>query len=261
MLQPLELDRTLVAETDAQIREIETKISKLEEQVAALKGSISVLHAAKEPAQQRLDSYKYPVLSLANEIITDIFLHILPTYPEPPPLLGPLSPTILTHICRQWREIALTTPLLWRAIDLRTPRLSVKAAASLAPLWLKRSGCLPLSIRATDAGGFSSVLLYLIPHRVRLEQLDLKLRDVKGSAKVLDGPSPLLRTLNVSLSEGGLSPPLLLPNHNLPRLCTVGLFEDQSSPSFSPLVTIDLPYVEFGPCELHLRFTADTEFG
>ncbi|KAJ7641164.1 hypothetical protein FB45DRAFT_712335, partial [Roridomyces roridus] len=57
-----------------------------------------------------------PVLTLPNEITSEIFVHFLPPYPVCPPMTGLDSPTSLTHICRQWREIALATPKLWRAI-------------------------------------------------------------------------------------------------------------------------------------------------
>ncbi|KAK7052174.1 F-box domain-containing protein [Favolaschia claudopus] len=228
MQDSLELDRALVAETNARIREIEAEISKLqvEEQVTALKDSISVLHASKEPAQQRLDSYKYPVLTLPNELIAEFFLHFLPTYPEPPLLFGELSPTTLTHTCRQWQEIALTTPALWRAIDLRGS--TVETAAGLAPLWLERSGRLPLSIRAADSvfKDFLSVYRFFIPHRARWEHLDLRLDDPKH-LDVLDGPLPLLLTLSVYLRRGFVNPLLL---QTLPLLRTV-ILDDSGRPS------------------------------
>ncbi|KAK7052166.1 F-box domain-containing protein [Favolaschia claudopus] len=211
MLQSLELDRVFVAERDAQIREIEAEISKLqvEEQVAALKDSIPVLHTSKKLAQQRLDSYKYPVFTLPNEIVSVVFVHFLPTYPEPPRFFGPRSPFTLTHICRRWREIALTTPELWRAIHLG---FGGETAALLAPLWLERSGCLPLSIRVADSPAelldFQSIFGALIPHRARWEQLDLNLYNPKD-LEVLDGPLPLLRTLSVYLDDH-LRNPLLL---------------------------------------------------
>ncbi|KAJ7705931.1 hypothetical protein B0H14DRAFT_2415857, partial [Mycena olivaceomarginata] len=53
-----------------------------------------------------------PVLTLPNEIISEIFVQFLPVYPLSSPSTGPFSPTLLTQICRRWREIALTTPLL-----------------------------------------------------------------------------------------------------------------------------------------------------
>ncbi|KAJ7639452.1 hypothetical protein FB45DRAFT_725271, partial [Roridomyces roridus] len=78
---------------------------------------------------------------LPNEIVSEIFIQCLPPYPICPPFRGLSSPTCLTHICRKWRDIALTTPQLWRAIpfpasgDYKTPQA-----------WLERSGSCPLSI-------------------------------------------------------------------------------------------------------------------
>ncbi|KAJ7604215.1 hypothetical protein FB45DRAFT_1070678 [Roridomyces roridus] len=116
-----EAKRARMAEIDAQIHRLQTERG---------------LH------EQKLAEYAYPVLSLPNEIVSEILIQSLPSYPACPPLKGPSSPTSLTHICRQWRDIALATPQLWRAIPLRassddkTPRD-----------WLERSGSCPLSIK------------------------------------------------------------------------------------------------------------------
>ncbi|KAF7366413.1 F-box domain-containing protein [Mycena sanguinolenta] len=103
MLGHLEADRARVAELEARILDLEC--------------SIAELRAEKAIAQERLNSYKYQVLTLPDEIISEIFVHFLPSYPICPPLVGPLSPISLTHICRKWRARALATPVLWRAID------------------------------------------------------------------------------------------------------------------------------------------------
>ncbi|KAJ7641194.1 hypothetical protein FB45DRAFT_1021963 [Roridomyces roridus] len=92
----------------AHVVAIDTQIHELQER-------IRVLQTEREPCQQRLDAYRYPVLTLPNEITSGIFLHFIPPYPACPPLRGIASPTSLTHICRKWREIALTSPRLWRA--------------------------------------------------------------------------------------------------------------------------------------------------
>ncbi|KAJ7885080.1 hypothetical protein B0H14DRAFT_2217607, partial [Mycena olivaceomarginata] len=97
--------------------------------------------AEKFRAQERLDSYVYPVLTLPNEIVSEIFVHSLPVYPSPPPISGLLSPTRLSHICRRWRQVALTTPRLWRAISLPD-----SYSVDRLKVWLDLSGRLPLSI-------------------------------------------------------------------------------------------------------------------
>ncbi|KAJ6481847.1 hypothetical protein C8R45DRAFT_313381 [Mycena sanguinolenta] len=113
MRSDLEADRARVAE-------ITTCVAQMQAQVRDLKRSITELRAEQDIAQQRIDSFKYyPVLTLPNEIISEIFLHFLPAYPAYPPLFGTPSPTSLTQICRKWRGLALATPGLWRAIEFR----------------------------------------------------------------------------------------------------------------------------------------------
>ncbi|KAK7050512.1 F-box domain-containing protein [Favolaschia claudopus] len=261
MLQHLELDRALVAEMDAQIHEIEAEISKfqVEEQLTALKDSISVLHASKELAQQRLDSYQYPVLTLPNEIIAEIFLHFLPTYPEPPPFFGKLSPTTLTHICHQWRETALATPALWRAIriDHKTWKLSGEEAVSLSTARLKRSGSLPLSVRASDWYQGSPFAPSLALHRERWEHTKFSLKAASLSS-VLDGPMPLLRTLWFLLLGPVTLRPFTVQSDNVPLLRSVILADYGARIirlPWSQLTSLKLSPVTLTPCVSILRQT------
>jgi len=156
MLSALATDRARIADIDAKILDLER--------------AISALRIEKAPVQARLDSYKYPVLTLPNEIVSEIFIHFLPNYPLCPPLSGPLSPTLLIQICREWREIALTTPALWRAISI-----SENVAPSIRRLrvadMLRRSGSCPLSIRMDvldggddDEAQETEFLTAVIPH-------------------------------------------------------------------------------------------------
>ncbi|KAJ7655841.1 hypothetical protein DFH06DRAFT_1201010 [Mycena polygramma] len=131
MLSALEADRAHVAHIEAQI--------------LALEHSLLALRIEKALAQQRLDAYKYPVLTLPSEIVSETFTHFLPVYPLCPPLTGDLSPILLTHICRTWREIALATPTLWRAITLSLNDLPIEFLPLISDI-LRRSGCCPLSI-------------------------------------------------------------------------------------------------------------------
>ncbi|KAJ7871875.1 hypothetical protein B0H14DRAFT_2191835, partial [Mycena olivaceomarginata] len=88
-----------------------------------------------------------PVLTLPNEIVAEIFIRVLPVYPRCPPLTGILSPISLTHICRLWREIAISTPVLWRAVALEYDvEVSSQPQAHIIDLWLERSGSCLLSI-------------------------------------------------------------------------------------------------------------------
>ncbi|KAK6977971.1 hypothetical protein R3P38DRAFT_501512 [Favolaschia claudopus] len=226
MLDSLEADRALVANFDAQIFDLEAQIS-------ALRLTISELSAAKGPAEQRLKAFKYPVLTLPNEIITEIFLQYLPPYPDAPSLVGLHSPIHLTHICGQWREIALTTPILWRAVDLTrfggTP--SMEGAIRFAEMRWERSAPYPLSIHAYDydINHWFPIFAAAFPHRARWQHLELNAEltnDADMSLRnALEEPMPLLRTLKLSLLR--LHPPfselLTLRNEDVPLLHSVAL--------------------------------------
>ncbi|KAJ7641191.1 hypothetical protein FB45DRAFT_737567, partial [Roridomyces roridus] len=123
----------------ARVVVIDAKIHQLEQRIHALQTEL-------ESCQERLDTYKYPVLTLPNEIVSEIFMHFLPPYPTCPRLAGLGLPTSLTHICREWREIALATPKLWQAFC--TVYTANKAEQTrVMETWLDRSGSCPLSIQ------------------------------------------------------------------------------------------------------------------
>ncbi|KAJ6459530.1 hypothetical protein C8R45DRAFT_912960 [Mycena sanguinolenta] len=197
MLSSLAADRVRVAVLDAEILVLERGLSKLRLQRAQV--------------QDKLVSYKYPVLTLPNEIVAEIFIHFLPDYPHCPPLTGLESPLVLTQICREWRAIALETPALWQAMSL-VPDSSIKFEhqAHLCRLWLERSRSCPLSIVFNE---WSSSRLYasetppqalhiVIPHLARCETLVLSLSILPP----LDIPMPLLRRLELSLVGRGSDP-------------------------------------------------------
>ncbi|KAJ7817961.1 hypothetical protein B0H13DRAFT_2456420 [Mycena leptocephala] len=137
MLPGLEADRARVADLEAQI--------------SHLVHSLFAWRKEKMLAQKRLDSYKYPVLTLPNEIVSEIFIHFLPAYPEYPPLTGLLSPTLLTHICRKWQEIVLGTPALWSAISV------YKNIPSEKTMWLKFLQWWSLTVHAESTWTFTSL--------------------------------------------------------------------------------------------------------
>ncbi|KAK7051892.1 F-box domain-containing protein [Favolaschia claudopus] len=187
-LRYMEDDRALLAAKNAEILDLEAQISILRQKIA---GS----NLARKVVQERLQSYTYPVLSLPNEIVSEIFVHLLPIYPEPPPGTGRSSPLCLTHICRRWREIAISMPVLWRAIQLSGYNETSfdDAMVYLASLYGERSKLYPLSI---DLWYPESTLSALIPYSGRWEHLDLKFgsrdRDI-----TLENKFPMLRSLKL----------------------------------------------------------------
>ncbi|KAJ7837432.1 hypothetical protein B0H13DRAFT_2368138 [Mycena leptocephala] len=58
-----------------------------------------------------------PILTFPPEITVKIFLRCLPEKPPEPNPAEP--PMLLSAICRQWRDIALSTPLLWSSLKIK----------------------------------------------------------------------------------------------------------------------------------------------
>ncbi|KAJ7883061.1 hypothetical protein B0H13DRAFT_2667248 [Mycena leptocephala] len=181
------------------------RVADIEARILALEHSLAALHLA---------------VAKRNRIR---YLHTFPANLSPcPPVAGLLSPTVLTHICRKWRQIALTTPGLWRAISLShrgTPR---RPPADLTDV-LIRSGRCPLSIAMDEYDYHRSEYVFstVVTHRERWEYLKLYICSsdfpaIKGRLHLLRhvdltfdddppaimlGEAPLLRTAILSATE------------------------------------------------------------
>ncbi|KAJ7641161.1 hypothetical protein FB45DRAFT_353093 [Roridomyces roridus] len=178
-----EADRARVVAIDAEIHQLEQRLHALQTE--------------QESCQSRLDVYKYPVLTLPNEITSEIFIHFLPPYPLCTPMTGLNSPTSLTHICGKWREIALATPKLWRAISACYTYSEGERLARVAQTWLERSGSCPLSFQmgACHPQYWPEFLL----HRQRWQHVQLEL--ASEDVVLIKGPMPLLETLSLVVDD------------------------------------------------------------
>ncbi|KAF7344766.1 F-box domain-containing protein [Mycena venus] len=207
----LEADRARIAAIDAQILIFLEYSDRELESLSALQGEQAALH-------ERLASYKYPVLTLPNEIVSKFFANFLPIYPLCPPLTGTSSPTNLAHICRLWREIAVATPELWRAIGFSDEGVRSEHKIYLSNLWLSRSGTLPLSIDIDEHWvDTAKILPDFLPHCARWEYLQLH---IFSPLPHFLPQMPLLRQIDVML---GMTPPIFtLPDAPLLRTAIVG---------------------------------------
>jgi len=212
------------------------RIADIEAEIQKLKRTIRAFRTEQEVIQARLNLYKYPVATLPNEIVSEIFIHFLPVYPVCPKSQGILSPTVLTHISRKWREIALTTPTLWRALsfDWSSDDAS-EAQVRISEAWISRSGCCPLSIQMNDDISMGEVpeaklLEAILPHRARWEHMTL----VLSLSRLLEiaGPMPQLRELEIRIPHNARSIPFAL--QDVPRLRAVTLWDFTYPPGFLP---------------------------
>ncbi|KAJ7470980.1 hypothetical protein FB451DRAFT_1090586 [Mycena latifolia] len=191
-------DSTMSSRTEARAR-----ISELDAQISDLELALDDLWHKRRVIQEQLDSYIYPVLTLPNEILSEIFTHFLPVYPECPPLVGLLSPSTLGQVCRKWREIAVPTPSLWRAIGLDLDLEYHPNQLRLFETWLERSGVTPLSINLRDYEpglDISPVVTAVVGHAFHCEEM--KLHISLSDIQILSSQNlPTLRALTIDPSE------------------------------------------------------------
>ncbi|KAJ6565474.1 hypothetical protein DFH09DRAFT_1363723 [Mycena vulgaris] len=179
------------------------------------------LEQERDFLQSRLAAYTYPVLTLPTEIVSEIFIHFLPPYPKPASIIGRLSPLLLGQICREWREIALANPALWRAVGVYFRKKRLAQQLSVLETYLKRSGFSPLSIRLEGSPSSAAPLSQIMSsHWARCEHLTLDLLPRRAIPSIA-GPLPFLRSLTTLSS---FPDTMLFNTAPLLRRVTIGVY-------------------------------------
>ncbi|KAJ7094411.1 hypothetical protein C8R44DRAFT_890436 [Mycena epipterygia] len=153
----------------------------------------------------QLDSIIYPILTIPPEITTEIFVHCLPASRRLDVVNPEEAPLLLTHVCRDWREIAISTPALWTTLYIEADDRQAHFSA-IVKMWLTRTGQCPLSVRIN--GGLSRIDKFVAflktfrRHSPRMRSLELNI-DLKGFKKMDTHPLdlPLLEKLSIRLPE------------------------------------------------------------
>ncbi|KAJ3782428.1 hypothetical protein GGU10DRAFT_436633 [Lentinula aff. detonsa] len=133
------------------------ELSKVLSEIDRVQAALDDLLSQKQSIENYIDAHKSllsPVRRIPPETLAEIFIHCLPTDSLYAVRNLAEAPLIFTTICRDWRQIALNTPRLWRSLHFFLPsRLSddvfSRRMAGIT-LWLERSGSLPLSISFHD---------------------------------------------------------------------------------------------------------------
>ncbi|KAJ7485231.1 hypothetical protein B0H11DRAFT_2192777 [Mycena galericulata] len=115
----------------------------LRARIKQIQQQISALREEQKAAQLALDSVVYPVLTLPLEITSHIFVQYLDKEPKKPNSLEP--PLVLTHVCSEWRNIALNLPQLWSHLQLVFDDSRVPSRA-LVEAWMARIGSTQISM-------------------------------------------------------------------------------------------------------------------
>ncbi|KAJ7073858.1 hypothetical protein C8F01DRAFT_1360624 [Mycena amicta] len=235
---------------DAALELARTRLSEVEKEIQRFEAQLAILRNERTEIRQRLDEYTYPVLTLPNEITTEIFVHYLPPYPDHPPLIGLGSPTHLLGICRLWRSIALHSPALWRSMELGDERPGISEQhLEIVQNWLQRSGSTPLSLHLVlffsgspqDIPARHSLFQTVLAHRSRWEYFYFHAPAAQIS--LISGPSPRLVRMTLIQEENVNTISL----HNTPLLRSVSLWNVgyPSSLSWDQLTSLSLRNTTF----------------
>ncbi|KAF8195629.1 hypothetical protein K438DRAFT_1826258, partial [Mycena galopus ATCC 62051] len=95
-----------LARIDAQIKEVENTLDQLKTQRASLRQPIDAHRALISPIRR-----------IPQDVLIEIFLSCLPS--EHNAIIDPAeAPLVLGRICRYWKSIAYSTPMLWSSLHI-----------------------------------------------------------------------------------------------------------------------------------------------
>jgi F-box-like len=145
-----------------------------------------------------------PVRFLPPELLGEIFRYCLPQdYDE----LGAHKAVMLpSHVCKRWRDVALSTPALWTNIVLHVTDKTLESQTALVTDWVSRSGNLPLSFTLEGRENVLPILAVLYHHCARWQYINLSVPlETLQCLEAANGRLQRLETLEIN--RYGDSPP------------------------------------------------------
>ncbi|KAJ6539723.1 hypothetical protein B0H19DRAFT_1382339 [Mycena capillaripes] len=196
---------------DSGVAALRVEISDLTLAISRQKQILDDMQSRLRILQIQLVSITHPVLSLPPEITSEIFIHCLPAEREWDVVNTEEAPLLLTHICKAWRDIAISTPALWTTFEVvDAPCLS--HFSEIADTWIKRARECPLflSIMLNSAFYHNSSLADVFQRhsrKIRSLELDTFAKDLSGVDSRLH-EFTLLRELMIWVLDGDIEHPL-----------------------------------------------------
>lgn len=135
----------------------EKRLADIGKKVCELEEHLRELNQQRDALEDKVTGYQgmfSPARRLLPEVLQEIFIHCLPT-DRNPAMSATEAPLLLGRVCRQWRDVAYSTPTLWSGIHISIPfnspfvrmhTCSHAVRAKAVNAWLLRSGVCPLSI-------------------------------------------------------------------------------------------------------------------
>ncbi|KAJ7102676.1 hypothetical protein C8R43DRAFT_1047665 [Mycena crocata] len=237
---------------------IRRRLSDLDAKILELRSQQKMIMDALEHDRRALrrelhSTSEFPVLTLPVEITTEIFTQSIQLKSHDDPrrytyetlaILQTSEHLILMRVCREWRDIVLSTPTLWTKLDLRFDNIPIDQLPEVDGFierWLSRAADCPLSLffragREIDfrwEGPFSlnrlCGVIHAYSHRIRHLQLDMHEKDIRQLGLDLTA-FPLLEcaTLDCEKELGGNTPPPDPIFGNAPQLQNLNVLHNVS---------------------------------
>ena len=215
--------------TSDEANQIKRYISEKVARIADVDQEIEKLKALRAKLTSEIEDHRSllsPVPHLPIDILQEIFNACLPTAYNPV-ISRYEAPLLLTQVCRNWRNVALSSPFLWSAIHIPIPSLPGHLTSFDIPTtalsnyltellaltrermaavheWLQRSKGAPLSISIFDGGYCQKEVCDLVldtiiffSHRWKRLVLDTRSCNLTRIAGVLPSQLPHLESLIV----------------------------------------------------------------
>ncbi|KAJ7167571.1 hypothetical protein C8R46DRAFT_1218508 [Mycena filopes] len=125
---------------------IRDEIQALTAYISRQKLLLDEMQTRLQNLQLRLDSFTYPISTLPPEITCAIFLLCLPEERRTDVVNPKEAPLLLTHICRGWRQIAISLPPLWTRFEVVHP-IELPDLSNILKTWFKRSQNSRISVK------------------------------------------------------------------------------------------------------------------
>ncbi|KAJ2916952.1 hypothetical protein MD484_g3454, partial [Candolleomyces efflorescens] len=221
-------------------------IGNIDKEIEGAKISLAALEAQRDANKtfvQKHQALITPIKRLPPDILTTVFLTCLPAVELAEASLTCNHPAVvISHVCRQWRQLALNTPMLWSRIRLILPLINyepyhypasteesvdeevaqlfhsdLQLLHDITVVWFARSKGCPLTIFAeASEGGFVMPQVWTLVHS--------KFQSLQKLVDLLRGESRRWQqvmfkiAISGSIHESQLSRLLSLPGEDVPIL-------------------------------------------
>lgn len=191
----------------SQIQRAKTLLSNAEHSLSELDEALKTLAARRDAHKDLIRKYRIalaPHKRLAPELLSEIFLHCIPTTSPystldiPPKVTA--APWVLGQVCAGWRAISRADPRLWGLTKIsiydRLPRNLAHACELLPPV---------ARLSVTFSGPAALVTVALVPYLRRIQDLTLRM-PISGYDQFFQNVSPshfvALQSVDFSIING-----------------------------------------------------------